>query len=232
MAIFVWSISFNMHISYRWLQDYINQDLPEPDTFADTLTMQAYEVEKIEQTGDDYVLDIDVLPNRAADSLSHIGVAREVATLFNVNLDITQDQTETSNNIETAELVNLAVDSPNVRRATKRVVSGINVQESPEFIQKRLQAVGLTPINNVVDITNYVMLEIGQPVHAFDYDKLAGDPPKGITVREAEDGETITTLDENEYQLQEGMLVIADQDKPLDIAGIKGGLNSQIDRST
>jgi len=221
-----------MNISYQWLQDYITQDLPEPDELADILTMQAYEVEEIKKVGDDYVFDIDVLPNRAADSLSHIGVAREVATLLNVNLDTTEYKPETSNDIETDKLVNLAVGSPNVRRATKRVVSDINVRESPEFTQKRLQAVGQTPINNVVDITNYAMLETGQPVHAFDYDKLAGDEPKEIVIREAQDGEMITTLDENQYELEEGMLVIADKEKPLDIAGIKGGLNSHIDQST
>lgn len=221
-----------MDISYTWLQEYFGEDLPSADKLADTLTMHAYEVEEVIKRGGDTILDIDVLPNRAADSLSHIGVAREVATLLGTEVDDELAEPKTDGSISSREYIDLSIESDDVRRATKRLATSIEVKDSPEWLQQRLKRLDISPINNIVDITNYVMLATGQPVHAFDYDKLAGDSPKEIVIREAKAGERIETLDGEEYELDEGMLVIADKDKPLDIAGIKGGINSHIDENT
>jgi phenylalanyl-tRNA synthetase beta chain len=114
----------------------------------------------------------------------------------------------------------------------KRLAVDVKVGPSPEWLQKQLSSLGQKSINNVVDITNYVMLELGQPVHAFDFDKLAGKGIKEVSIRSAQAGEEITTLDGNEFTLEVGMPVIADTEKALDIAGIKGGKISGIDADT
>jgi phenylalanyl-tRNA synthetase beta subunit len=221
-----------MDISYVWLQKYITEDLPTPEEGATILTDGAYEVEGTKAVGDDTVLDIDVLPNRASDSLSHVGVARELAALAGLTFSFLQPQPETDAKLSSTEAVRLLVDSQHCRRALKRLVVDVEVGESPVWLKERLTVLGQKSINNVVDITNYVMLELGQPVHAFDYDKLAGAKPKDITIRAARLGEEITTLDGETYQLPAGTMVIADDEKALDIAGVKGGVVSGIDETT
>lgn len=220
-----------MIVSCNWLQEYFEDELPVPQDLADVLTMHAYEVEGVDDVDGDTLLDIDILPNRAADSLSHIGVAREVATLAGLAPEFPLENAQTDDEISTADTINLSVDDASVRRATKRLVVDVEVGETPDVIKKRLERLGQRSINNIVDITNYVMLETGQPVHAFDYEKIAGEI-KNITVRAAVEGEAIETLDGEEHELEEGMLVIADDEKALDIAGIKGGAISGIDEST
>jgi phenylalanyl-tRNA synthetase beta subunit len=221
-----------MDISYQWLQEYFDQDLPPANELAELLTMHAYEVEEVIERGGHTVLDIDVLPNRAADSLCHVGVAREVATLLGAEAEVDYQKPKADDAVSSEASIDLDIASDHVRRATKRLVTDVAVAESSDEIKEKLRALDQQPINNIVDLTNYVMLATGQPVHAFDYDKLAGDAPKDIVIREAESGETIETLDSNEYELEKGMLVIADSQKPLDIAGIKGGMNSHIDEDT
>lgn len=221
-----------MLISYQWLQEFFENKLPQPQELADILTMHAYEVEEIIEKKEDVLLDIDVLPNRAADSLSHLGIAREVAALLEQDFEYTFKDADTQEDLASADYIDLSVESTYVRRATKRVIMDVEVGDAPDHIKQRLQSLGHRCINNIVDLTNYVMLETGQPVHAFDYDKIAGDAPKKITIREAAEGEVVTTLDGDDFELSEGMLVIADDEKPLDIAGIKGGRNSGIDKDT
>lgn len=230
------SNNFSMKIVYEWLQEYFEEKLPPAKELARELTMRAYEVEGIEKVGEFTVLDIDVLPNRAADSLSHAGVAREIGTLLGKPCQVPEGQASAASDdsVSTADHVSLQVTSQYVRRATKRLAVEVNIAESSSAIKQKLEALGHKPKNNIVDITNLVMLETGQPVHAFDYDKIAGpeDGPKDIFVREAEAGEKVETLDGDTYELEAGMLVIADEEKPLDIAGIKGGANSGIDENT
>lgn len=221
-----------MLISYNWLTKYFDEDLPDPEELADILTMHAYEVEEVAQKDTDTILDIDVLPDRAADSLSHIGVAREVGVLLEREPAFDYGEAQTNASLSSTNHIDLSIESDHVRRATKRLVADVEVKDSSKEIKNTLASLGQKSINNIVDLTNYVMFETGQPVHAFDYDKLAGEAPKDIVIREAEAGESITTLDGDEYELEEGMLVIADEEKPLDIAGIKGGMNSHIDEST
>lgn len=221
-----------MRISYDWLQSYFKEELPPPEMLAEKLTMHAFEVEEIKRVGDDWVFDIDVLPNRAHDCLSHIGIARELATLLNIEVRLQYGGPKADKYLKTADFISLSVeDSKLVRRAMKRLVVDVKVGESPDWLKKRLKALGQRAINNIVDTTNYITLETGQPVHAFDFDKLAGTK-KEIVIRRAHSGEKVTTLDGDEYTLTEEDLIIADTEKALDIAGIKGGANSGIDEKT
>ncbi|HOK35286.1 MAG TPA: phenylalanine--tRNA ligase subunit beta, partial [Candidatus Pacearchaeota archaeon] len=171
------------------------------------------------------------LPNRACDCLSHLGIAREIAVLiknskFQIpNFKPKEDKTLKAKNFLTVEVK----DQSACKRYTARVITDVKIASSPEVIQKRLKACGLRPINNVVDILNYVMLETGQPLHAFDYDKIEG---KKLIVRFATERERIVTLDEKNYTLDKDILVIADEKQPLALAGIKGGKIPEIDEKT
>lgn len=225
-----------MKISYNWLKEYV-KNLPKPEKLADLLTMHSFEVEGIEKVGNDYVLNIDVLPNRAHDCLSHIGVAREAAAVsglrFKVpalpagrqSLKLSEDRS-----LKTGDFVSIEVkDSELCPRYTARVITDIKVGPSPKWLRERLEAVGQQSINNIVDATNYVAFEIGQPLHAFDAEKLTG---KKIIVRRARKGEKITTLDNEKCDLDNDVLIIADSRDPIAIAGIKGGKKAEIDKST
>ncbi|MSU22316.1 MAG: phenylalanine--tRNA ligase subunit beta [Opitutus sp.] len=180
----------------------------------------------------DTVFDIEITPNRP-DCQSHLGIARELAAWFKLPLvypqekfrgDVTDAITRTD--LLSAVRVDSSEDCP---LYTAHLITGIKIGPSPAWMQTRLQAVGLRPINNVVDVGNYVMLETGQPLHAFDARKLGGNQ---IIVRHAADGEKITTLDDKERTLTSRMLVIADAQKPVVIAGIMGGQNSGVSADT
>jgi phenylalanyl-tRNA synthetase beta chain len=176
----------------------------------------------------DAVVDFEITNNRP-DCLSMIGIAREAAATLGEKLRY-PEITVAENNENISSYVNIEVKNGELcPRYTARVVKNVKIQSSPGWMQERLLKAGVRPINNIVDITNYVMLEMGQPMHAFDLDKLAG---RKIIVRNAVEGETITTLDEVERTLNESMLVIADQDRAIAIAGIMGSSNSEIDENT
>ncbi|HHP50457.1 MAG TPA: phenylalanine--tRNA ligase subunit beta [Moorella mulderi] len=176
---------------------------------------------------EDQVLVLELTPNRG-DCLSIWGVAREVAALTGAPLCWPHLQLEEEGNIE--EWIAVEIESPELcPRYLARVVTGVKVAPSPAWLQGFLRACGLRPINNVVDITNFVMWEMGQPLHAFDYDKLGG---KRIIVRTARPGEKIVTLDGEERLLDPSMLVIADEKDPVAVAGVMGGLESEVTFST
>lgn len=176
---------------------------------------------------DDYILDIDVLPNRAHDCLCHLGVAREVAAITGKKIKDLEEVLEAGK--DKNEFLAVEVREHELcRRYSAAVVRGVKVKESPDFIKSRLASVGLRPINNIVDITNYIMFAYGQPMHAFDADKLQG----GIIVRKAKAGERLLALDDKEYELTENDLVIADEEKPLAIAGVIGGKESAVSAET
>jgi len=180
----------------------------------------------------DVVFDIEITPNRP-DCQSHLGIARELAAWFKLPLIYPQEKFhgETSGRASRPDLLrNVSVLSPeDCPLYTAHIITGIKIGPSPAWMQQRLSAVGLRPINNVVDVGNYVMLETGQPLHAFDAHKLAG---REIIVRAATDGEKILTLDGKERTLNSRMLVIADAQKPVVIAGIMGGENSGVSADT
>lgn len=216
-----------MKISMEWLSQYLPGPL-EAGKAAEALTHGGLPVEVIEAVGDDTVIDVEVTSNRG-DCLSHLGVARELSAL----LDRTWQAPEAKIN-ETSEpasgATSVSIEAANLcPHYTARIIRNVKIGPSPEWMVRRLEAVGLRSINNVVDITNYVMFEMGQPLHAFDFDKLQG---RKIIVREAKKGEKITSIDGRERELSAGMLVIADASRPVALAGVMGGLDSEVSNST
>jgi len=218
-----------MVFSYNWLKDYI-KNLPKPTKLAELLNLYAFEVEEVKKAGSDWVLDVDVLPSRGPDCFSHIGIAREIAAIAGLNLQIPTAEVKEDKDIKTKDFVSVEVKNKQAcLRYTARAVSNIKVGPSPKWLKDRLRVCGLRPVNNVVDIANYVMLETGQPLHAFDGEKIEG---KKIVVRFAKKNEKIVTLDEEKYELDENILVIADAKRPVAVAGIKGGKLPEIDKKT
>ncbi|MCS7228677.1 MAG: phenylalanine--tRNA ligase subunit beta [Candidatus Kryptonium sp.] len=177
---------------------------------------------------DDVVYDISITPNRP-DCLSHIGIARELAVAFGLKLKKPEIKIIESNRKITDFASVEIIDSVNCPRYAARVVFNVKVEPSPKWLQNYLQSVGLRPINNIVDITNFVLYEIGHPLHAFDYDKLAGHK---IIVKCANEGETFITLDGKARTLRKDTLMICDAEKPVAIAGVMGGANTEITSET
>lgn len=177
---------------------------------------------------DDVILVLDLTPN-FAHALSMVGVAREVAARLGVELKRPEFKVNETGPAVT-ELTSVEIKDPDLcPRYTARVIRGVKVGESPEWLKQRLEAAGVRSINNVVDVTNFVLMELGQPLHAFDYDSLSG---KRIIVRRAGQDETIVTLDEKERKLDSEVLAICDAEKPVCIAGVMGGANSEVTDST
>ncbi|HEY0097688.1 MAG TPA: phenylalanine--tRNA ligase subunit beta [Pyrinomonadaceae bacterium] len=217
-----------MIISYNWLRELTGTSLTAGE-LRERLTMAGLEVEAVhEAAGGDFVLEIAGLSNRP-DLLSHLGVAREVCTLTggallwpNMQPGREEGRTESFTSVE-VQAVDLCP------RFTARVVRGVRIAPSPAWLVERLQAVGQRSINNVADITNYVLLELGQPLHAFDLEKLN---ERRLVVRRAHAGERLTTLDDVERELDAEMLVIADALRPVAIAGVMGGADTEISETT
>ncbi len=176
----------------------------------------------------DPVFEIDLTPNRP-DCLSVIGIAREVAAILNQKLNLPEGlEPEPGKAIH--RRTSVTVDAPTLcPRYAARLIENIKVAPSPFWLQERLRSVGLRPINNIVDTTNFVLMEYGQPLHAFDFDRLSENR---IVVRAAREGEMFTTLDEKERRLSNDMLMICDGQKPIAIGGVMGGLNSEIEQDT
>jgi len=177
---------------------------------------------------DDWVVDFEITPNRQ-DCFSVLGLARESAVTYGKKFvpDIPVVR-GSGGNIN--EIVKIRVDDPELcPRYSARVMRNVKIRPSPKWMRDRLRACGVRPINNIVDVTNYVMLEYGQPMHSFDYDLLAGGE---ITVRRARDGEKMTTIDAVDRPLDPDMLVIADAGRAIAIAGVMGGANSEITENT
>jgi phenylalanyl-tRNA synthetase beta chain len=170
------------------------------------------------------ILDLEITPNRP-DLLSVIGVAREVAALTGQPVSLSEVSYKTSGQ-PVAEQISVEIAAPDLcPRYCASLITGLKIAESPEWLKQRLAACGMRPINNIVDATNYVMLEYGQPLHGFDYDKIRG---KKIIVRRANGGEIIESLDGSERTLSSDMLVIADAGRAIAIAGVMGGANSEV----
>lgn len=178
---------------------------------------------------DDHVVEFEITPNRP-DCLSVIGLAREAAVTYGKNMAQHEPVVKGGGIGNLTELLNVETPATDLcPRYTARMVRNVKIGPSPKWMRDRLRASGVRPINNIVDITNYVMLEYGQPMHAFDYRYVNGGK---IVVRRAEDGETLTTLDGNVRQLNSSMLVIADEHRAVGLAGIMGGENSEIVEDT
>ncbi|HMO78926.1 MAG TPA: phenylalanine--tRNA ligase beta subunit-related protein [Candidatus Paceibacterota bacterium] len=224
-----------MQISFNWLKEYL-ENLPEPQKLGEILNSKSFEVESVEKRDDDYIFSIDVLPNRSHDCLCHCGVAVEIATVVD-GTKLKQNNFYFADNLDASSKKNITqksdfsvdVKADFCRRYLIREIKNIKVSESPVELKNKLKSIGQKSINNIVDITNIVMFEIGQPMHAFDSNKLVG---KSIFVRQAQDGEKITTLDNQEVSLTQQDHVIADGFGPLAIAGVKGGNRAGVDSKT
>ena len=236
-----------MRFSYNWICEYLVGKKPSPKEMAELLMFHSFEVESVEKKGQDWVIDIKVLPNRFCDCSCHLGIAREVAAIANSKFKIQNSKLQVKNqNLKKSANTLLEVEVQNRNdcpRYSAQVILDVKVGDSPKWLRDRLEVCGLKPINNIVDATNYVMLETGQPMHAFDLDKIESVElritnyelrKKKIVVRRARKGESIKTLDKEKtaFELDEDILVIADSQKPIAIAGIKGGLDTGIEKNT
>jgi len=220
-----------MLVSWNWLKEYLGDTTLTANSAAELLGAHAFEIEAIKELEDDVVIDIDVLPNRSSDCLSHRGIARELASITGTPLAhdplATPAELPTSNSIEVA--IEDAGDCP---RFTAMLIEDIEVKPSPEWLQKRLVAIGQRPINNIVDATNYVMFVLGQPLHAYDADLFpAVDGVWKFAVRKARPGETVSLIaeggkdEDRDVSLTGSELLIVDasSDTPIGLAGVKGG---------
>lgn len=216
-----------MIVSWNWLKEYVDLNMSHDD-LVDRLTMSGLNHEGTENVADDQAIDLEVTSNRV-DCLGHIGVAREIAVLYGQPLKIPAAEIKT-NADQTSDHVSVDIQSPeHCFRYTARVVRGVKIGPSPQWLQDRLTAVGIGVVNNVVDVTNYVMMECGQPLHAFDYAKIADGK---IIVRSAREGESFEAIDHKTYALNDNMCVIADANGPVAIAGVMGGADSEVSDGT
>ena len=212
-----------MKVSLNWLTDYVDISLSAKDLAA-ALTRIGLGCEEIIETPSDVVLDLEVTSNRP-DCLGHLGVARELAAMTGATFRPPAiGRLKMAGRVQ--DLAGLEVQAPDLcPRYTARLIRGVKVGPSPSWMVERLEAVGLRGINNIVDVTNYVLMEYSQPLHSFDFDKLTG---RKIVVRRAVGGEQIVSIDGTRCTLADAMLVIADQEKPVAVAGIMGGLNTEV----
>ena len=242
-----------MKVLYSWLREFV--DVPEPaDDVAARLSVRGFAVEGIEGAGDDAVIDFEVTGNRP-DCMSIIGLAREVATAYGLPLrEPVEGGPHAPGRVSLAALspvrgpessdsgasvrgpgssdpgeVSVHLDDPDLGPRYAGAVADVTMGPSPDWMQARLKTAGVRPISNVVDITNYVLLELGQPMHAFDLTKVGGAQ---IRVRRARAGERITTLDGQSRTLAPDMLVIADAAVPIAVAGVMGGADSEVGAGT
>lgn len=214
-----------MKISYNWLKWYI-PDAPNPEKIADVFTFHLCEVESLESIKDDTIFDIKILPDRAHDLLSHLGVAKELASLLDLKFVDPTPQYKIPE-VKPTEL-KIDVESDKCRRYMGRIVRGVKIGSSPEWVVKHLESIGQRSINNMVDAANIVMYDCGQPTHVFDLNKIQ----EKLVVRFAKDGEALTTLDNKDCKLAPSNLVIADTKNALAIAGVKGGKIAEVDNNT
>jgi len=216
-----------MKISLDWLSDYIEIERSAKE-IAEILSDLGFPCEGIEQIDSDTVIDVEVTNNRG-DCLSYIGIARELSVATGNPLKMPVVDIEQSDT-DAGDFVEVEIAEPDLcSRYTARVIEGVTVGPSPDWMAKRLQAVGLRSVSNVVDATNYAMLETGQPPHAFDYAKIEQGK---IIVRKAIPGERIVSIDGSQCDLTADMLVIADASGPVAIAGVMGGLHTEVGDTT
>jgi phenylalanyl-tRNA synthetase beta chain len=219
-----------MKINYRALNMFFDGKLPSPEVIAEQFTFHAWEIEEMEEKEGTTVLDVKVLPDKSAWALSHRGIAKDLSVILNIPL--AHDPFGEAPVLEPKSTeISVELKSSKCRRYIAAHLKNVKVQESPEWLKSDLRALGQRPINNIVDITNYVMFGMGQPLHAFDAKKLSA---LKLGVRDARDGEKITTLTGDECTLSSADMVIVDggSDAPVGIAGVKGGKAAEIDAST
>jgi phenylalanyl-tRNA synthetase beta chain len=216
-----------MIVSWDWLKQYVTLDMT-PAELAERLMMAGLNHEETTEVGDDLAINLEVTSNRP-DCLGHLGIAREAAVLFDLPLEMPAANPP-AGKTNVSELATLRVDNPReCPRYTARVIRGVKVGQSPAWLVRRLTTLGVATINNVVDITNYVMLECGQPLHAFDLAKLKG---RQIIVRQATKGETFVAINHKSYTLESATCVIADAERAVGLGGVMGGADTEVSAAT
>lgn len=216
-----------MKISLNWLSDYIDIDR-SAEQVAEILSDLGFPCEGIEHPGDDTVIDVEITSNRG-DCLGYIGIARELSAVTGLEVKTPTVELDESDK-DISEFASVQIDEPELcGRYTARIIEGVKVGPSPDWMKTRLEAIGLRSVNNVVDATNYAMIETGQPPHAFDYAKLAEGK---IIVRRAVEGERLVSIDGTQCDLNSDMLIIADPSGPVAIAGVMGGLDTEVSDAT
>ncbi len=214
-----------MIVNYNWILEWVDIKM-EPQKLVELLDSIGIQVEEVEKVPGDTIFKIDVTPNRG-DLLSVIGISREIAAKTGKQLKKRIEYKFPEVNLE--KKINVTIQSEeDCSRYILSPLSNIKIANSPSFITKRLEKCGIRSLNNIIDITNYVLLETGQPLHAFDFDKIE----EGITVRRAKNEEKIVTLEEEEKKLSKEDLIISDKNGPIALAGIMGGLKSGISEDT
>ncbi len=212
-----------MIISWNWLKDYLDLTA-SADEVVHRLAMSGLNHESTTPHGDDLAIDLEVTSNRP-DCLGHLGIAREVAVLWRIPMKRPEARPPSSGPA-VKSLAKVRIDCPELcSRYMARVIRGVKIAASPSWLANRLQTVGIQPVNNVVDISNYVMWECGQPLHTFDFGQLAG---REIVVRQAVAGEEFLAIDHRTYRLEPGMCVIADRDRSVALGGVMGGATSEV----
>jgi len=217
-----------MRLVSSWLREFV--EIPAEDRqLAEDLTMAGIAIDSVSAADNgEAVLDADITPNRP-DAMNHYGVAREASAIYDRDLKPYRAEPQEGAR-PSASFASVEIADPDLcARYSARVILGVKVGPSPEWLARRLEAAGLRPINNVADVTNYLLLELGHPLHAFDLDTLKG---RKIIVRRARAGETLVTLDEVTRELTADNLVIADAERAVAIAGVMGGLETGIHRGT
>jgi phenylalanyl-tRNA synthetase beta chain len=216
-----------MKISLNWLADYIDIDRSAEEV-AEILSDLGFPCEGIEHPGDDTVIDVEITSNRG-DCLGYIGIARELSAATGIEVKVPTVELDESDK-DISELAGVQIEEPELcGRYTARIIEGVKVGPSPDWMKKRLEAIGLRSVNNVVDATNYAMIETGQPPHAFDYARITEGK---IIVRRALAGERIVSIDGTQCDLDPDMLIIADPTGPVAIAGVMGGLDTEVSDET
>ncbi len=216
-----------MIVSWNWLKDYVELSM-SVDQLTERLTLTGLNLEGVSKAGDDTAIDLEVTSNRP-DCLGHIGVAREVAILWDGNLQIPRAKPQ-AKGPQVDSLASVSVECPELcPRYTARVIRGVKIGPSPKWLADRLRTVGIAVINNVVDISNYVLLECGQPLHTFDFAKLTAGK---IIVRRAKAGEKFVAINHQAYELNPDACVIADAEKAVALGGVMGGATSEVSEAT
>ena len=233
-----------MKVVHSWLKDYLGDALPTPEKVEELLTFHSFEIDGVEEVEGETVIDISVLPNRASDCLCHRGVARELASLLAASL--AHDPLSTKPELVTTDKISIEIeDAGQCPRFSAALITGIEVKDSPQWLKKRLNALGVRSINNIVDATNYVMYALGEPMHAYDADLFKQVEGKwNFVIRNAREGETVSLLaeggkDKVNGEAREGALGYEDRvveltgtelvivdgatDTPIGLAGVKGG---------
>jgi phenylalanyl-tRNA synthetase beta chain len=222
-----------MKFSHNWLSTYFDAPLPTPEVLAEKITFHSSEVEELLKVGDDTALDVKVLPDKSSWLMSHRGLAKEVSVILDLPMK-KDDFVEEISFPKSNGAIKIAIETKACNFYGATLIHGVKVGPSPTWLKSRLETVGQRSINNIVDATNYVMFELGQPLHAFDADILNKGEKPSIVVRQAKTGEKFTTLSHEECELTENDTVITNGDtgEVLALAGVKGGLEAGVTEST